>query len=180
MKCENCGLDNLSEARFCANCGAALITVDKQSLSVELATHTKPVAAIEYIGFWERSIAAIIDAVAVWIISSALSFLIGVSTSSYLFLYWYFNPFFLLLLYYWLFTGLRGQTPGKMIVGIKVVDAKGNKPGLLSAALREIPGKIISTIIFYIGFFWIAWDTHKQGLHDKIATTYVIKVEKGN
>jgi uncharacterized RDD family membrane protein YckC len=67
-----------------------------------------------------------------------------------------------------------------MIVGIKVVDAKGNKPGLLSAALREIPGKIISTIIFYIGFFWIAWDTHKQSLHDKIATTYVIKVEKGN
>ena len=179
MECENCSLDNPVEARFCANCGAALITAGKQSIPAEPTAHIEPVAAPEYIGFWERFIAAIIDVVAVWAISYALSLLIGVLTSSYLFSYWYFNPFFILLLYYWLFTGLRGQTPGKMIVCIKVVDSYGNKPGLVIAALREIPGKIISTVLLFLGFLWIAWDTKKQGLHDKLANTYVIKVQTG-
>ena len=65
-----------------------------------------------------------------------------------------------------------------MLVSIKVVNAQGNIPGLGHAALREILGKFISTIALCLGFLWIAWDRQKQGWHDKIAGTYVVKVVK--
>lgn len=159
MECEICAQDNPPEARFCAECGAALVTTVKQPLPVAPEPLLEPAVAVEYMGFWIRFGAAIIDAILVAILCT-------------------FFPL-VLLLYYWLFTGLKGQTPGKMLVGIKVVDAWGNKPGLASAALREIPGKIISIVVLFIGFLWIAWDTQKQGLHDKLATTYVIKVQTG-
>ena len=81
------------------------------------------------------------------------------------------------VLYYWLFTGLRGQTPGKMVVGIKVVGAQGNGLGLGVAALREIAGKLISTIALCVGFLWIAFDDDRQGWHDKIASTHVVRVK---
>jgi uncharacterized RDD family membrane protein YckC len=42
--------------------------------------------------------------------------------------------------------------------------------------LREIIGKIVSSIILFIGYLMILWDGKKQGLHDKIAGTVVIKV----
>ena len=80
-------------------------------------------------------------------------------------------------LYHWLFIGLKGQTLGKMAVGIKVVNARGSIPGLGDAALREILGKIVSTIVICLGFLWIIWDGRKQGWHDKIAKTYVVRVE---
>ncbi|HEY92749.1 MAG TPA: RDD family protein [Dehalococcoidia bacterium] len=38
-------------------------------------------------------------------------------------------------------------------------------------------GKFISTVVLCIGFFWVAGDRQKQGWHDKIANTYVVKVE---
>jgi len=128
---------------------------------------TVPVIAVEYASFWIRFGAAIIDAIAVSVLSSILSLLPYLSFVSWLFI----------LLYYWLFIGFRGQTPGKMVVGIKVVNAQGDRPGLGGAALREILGKLISTIALFIGFLWIAFDINKQGWHDKIASTYVVKVE---
>lgn len=78
--------------------------------------------------------------------------------------------------YYIILTGIRGQTFGKMALGIKVVDVNGNIPGLGRAALREIVGKIISTLVFWLGFLWTIWDPNKQGWHDKLASTYVIRV----
>ena len=47
------------------------------------------------------------------------------------------------------------------------------------AAVREILGKLISTIVLFIGFLWIAFDDKKQGWHDKLASTYVVKAEPG-
>ncbi len=125
---------------------------------------------MEYMGFWIRFGAAIIDIIIVWLFFGVLSSLAYILPVSIILLV---GP----LLYYWLFTGLRGQTLGKMLVGIKVVDVQGNRPGLTSAALREILGKLVSAIVFYLGFFWIAWDRQKQGWHDKIAITYVVKAE---
>ena len=77
-------------------------------------------------------------------------------------------------LYYWLLTGIRGQTLGKMAVGIKVVNNQGNKPGLARAALRESIGKTISTLVLLLGFFWVIWDSRKQAWHDKLSGTYVV------
>ena len=129
-----------------------------------------PAVAVEYVGGMTRLGAAIIDGGIVFAISFVLFWLPRFAN-------WV--PIgFLLLLYHWLFTGLRGQTPGKMAVGIKVVDVQGNRPTLRIAALREVLGKVISTVVLFLGFLWIDIDKQKQGWHDKIADTYVVKVVK--
>ena len=48
--------------------------------------------------------------------------------------------------------------------------------GFGTTLLREIIGKIISSIIILLGYIWILFDGQRQGWHDKIASTYVVKV----
>lgn len=174
MRCQNCGYDNPTEARFCANCGLKIETTAEQPAPAEPPgiTPAIPEVAGEYAGFWLRLAAAIIDGIILLILSFILRFVIlG-------FWFFWFPVFFVVpLLYYWLFTGLRGQTLGKMAVGVKVVDDRGSVPGLGIAALREIPGKIVSTPVIFLGFLWIIWDERKQGWHDKIAKTCVIRIK---
>lgn len=74
------------------------------------------------------------------------------------------------------FTGYCGQTPGKMALGIKVVRTSGEDIGYGRAFLREVIGKTISTLLLGIGYLMVAFDAKKQGLHDRIADTYVIKI----
>ncbi len=129
-------------------------------------------------GFWIRLAAAIIDGIIILFISFVISFslannFIGLRYSFLSVPFWFPVTF----LYHWLFIGLMGQTPGKMAVGIRVVNAEGSAPGLGFALLRELPGKILSTIPIYLGFLWIIWDGQKQGWHDKIANTCVVRVE---
>ncbi len=76
------------------------------------------------------------------------------------------------LIYFW---STSGQTPGKKIMGLKVVSTDGGKLTAGQAFLRVI-GYLISGIVIYLGFLWIIWDPNKQGWHDKIAGTYVVKV----
>lgn len=74
------------------------------------------------------------------------------------------------------FTGKYGQTPGKMLLHVKVIRlSDGATPGYLRAFLREIIGKILSSF-FLLGYLWAIWDKRKQTWHDKIAGTIVIKV----
>jgi uncharacterized RDD family membrane protein YckC len=130
-----------------------------------------PEVAVEYMGFWIRLGAAITDSVVIWFVFFVLSRIIVVGIMSPIL--WLLLPF----LYHWLFIGLKGQTLGKMAVGIKVVNAQGSIPGLGDAALREVLGKIVSSIAIYLGFLWIIWDRQKQGWHDKIASTHVVRVK---
>ena len=169
MFCPDCGRDNPAEARYCGACGAAL---EVSSLAEPVSTAA--VALVDYAGFWIRFAAWIIDTVIVWlgiVALSALSLFGGFYTASF--------PVLLLgPLYFVLLTGLRGQTLGKMAVGIRVVGRDGQAPGLGYAALREIVGKFVSGIAFLIGFLWIAWDGRKQGWHDKIAGTHVVRARR--
>jgi uncharacterized RDD family membrane protein YckC len=68
----------------------------------------------------------------------------------------------------------KGQTPGKMAMGIKIVAADGGPIGLGRAIIRYLC-YIVSAVILYLGFIMIAFDKRKQGLHDKIAGTFVIR-----
>ncbi len=81
---------------------------------------------------------------------------------------------FILLAYFVLFTGIRGQTPGKMVAGIIVVNAEGHVPGVGVAIPREMVGKAVSIAAGGLGLAWIAFDSRRQGWHDKIAGTYVV------
>jgi len=169
VECKVCGRDNPAEARFCGNCGATLVVGVEPPAAAPSRPAAPPAVAAEYAGFWIRFAAAIIDAVVVGLVSFVLSFFV------YLLPFTIFVVWLSGLLYYWLFIGLKGQTLGKMAVGIKVVNAQGDIPGLGVAALREILGKLISGIVLCLGFLWIAFDDKKQGWHDKIASTYVVK-----
>lgn len=81
----------------------------------------------------------------------------------------------LLLLYLSLATGIYGTTLGKKFFNLRVIRTDSTKISLGRAFLREFFGKIVSSIFFSLGFFWIIWDKKKQGWHDKIADTYVIQ-----
>jgi uncharacterized RDD family membrane protein YckC len=175
VRCQRCGHDNPPEARFCANCGFSLAPAVEPPSPVPAA---KPAVAFHYMGFWIRLAAAVIDYLVISVSSSLFSLTLNVlALPSQVGVFLLFPVFWL---YHWLFIGLKGQTLGKMAFGIKVVnDDSGSVPGLGRAALREIPGKILSTIALHLGFLWVIWDKRKQGWHDKIAGTCVLKVKSG-
>jgi uncharacterized RDD family membrane protein YckC len=68
-----------------------------------------------------------------------------------------------------------GRTPGMMLFGLRVArEADGTKPGLGRSFLRYV-GYWIAWITLFIGFIWVAFDNRKQGWHDKIAGTLVVR-----
>lgn len=76
------------------------------------------------------------------------------------------------------FHGIAGRTPGKMLFGLRVIQVSGDPitPGI--AFLRWV-GYLVSGPLFCLGFLWVAFDSRKQGWHDKIAATLVIR-SRGN
>lgn len=65
-------------------------------------------------------------------------------------------------------------TPGKMLLGIKLVDADtGHSPSLRQNIIRYL-GYFVSILPCMFGFVVVAWDKHKQGWHDKMANTVVV------
>lgn len=81
-----------------------------------------------------------------------------------------------LVWYYIFYQAKKGQTVGKMVMHIKVVTDQGTVPSKGTFFLREFIGKWVSQVVLYIGYLMILWDPRKQGLHDKIASTFVVKV----
>ena len=120
----------------------------------------KKITYKKYGGFWRRFLAGIIDAIVVGILSAIPT--IGGIVS---------------LTYYPLLIGFYGQTVGKKLLGLMVVDREDNSPiGIFDAIIREWVGKFVSTILFLLGFLLIGLDSKKEGLHDKIARTHVVRV----
>lgn len=98
----------------------------------------------------------------------------------------------ILWLYNVLMVKYYGATIGKMAFGMKVMPTNNTQQSTANnqqlsnrtmldeldwqtVILRETIGKLISTIPFGLGFLWVAWDAKKQGWHDKIADTLVVK-----
>ncbi len=160
MLCPRCGTQNEEQARFCKNCGA--------SLQAPAATPTPvPAITVQYAGFWRRFAAAFLDG----LIVVAVSFILsrgsrGASESLSIVLGW---------LYYALLESSKRQaTVGKMVLGIVVTDMNGNRISFSRATGRYF-GKILSALILFIGFLMIAFTEKKQGLHDRLAGTLVLK-----
>ncbi len=83
------------------------------------------------------------------------------------------------LAYYLIFwVNYDGATPGKKLLGIKIVRDNGEKLTYPTAFIRYI-GFILSGLtlvfLFGLGYLWVIWDKKKQALHDKFAGTVVIK-----
>ena len=80
-----------------------------------------------------------------------------------------------IIIYYALMESSKYQaTLGKIVMGIKVVN-KNNQPLDFSKALLRNLSKLLSAFILGIGYIMIIFDDRKQGLHDKIADTFVVK-----
>jgi uncharacterized RDD family membrane protein YckC len=76
---------------------------------------------------------------------------------------------------YFVYFWGRGQTLAMRLFHLRVADATTGLPiGYGRAALRYL-GYILSVIVCYIGLIWAAFDSRKQGWHDKIANTVVLQ-----
>jgi uncharacterized RDD family membrane protein YckC len=71
-------------------------------------------------------------------------------------------------------------TPGKMLLRIKIVDATTEQPISDQQILMRLWGYLVSTLPLFVGFFWISFDSRRQGWHDKMANTVVILTSKLN
>ena len=82
------------------------------------------------------------------------------------------------LAYYTFFEGSSsGQTVGKRVFDIRVIDfSSGGSIGYGRALVRWV-GRILSGIVCLLGYLWMLWDKEKQTWHDKIANTVVVPVE---
>jgi uncharacterized RDD family membrane protein YckC len=125
--------------------------------------------ALEYAGFWIRLGAGVIDLL-------ILGAFVGII--AYFFpspIVWSTSGVAISIVYWMGFWVWRGQTPGKMAAGIKVIRTD-SSPVKWQSAICRCLGYIVSAITLFIGFIWVAFDGRKQGIHDKIADTYVVKL----
>jgi uncharacterized RDD family membrane protein YckC len=126
-----------------------------------------PPAPAPYLGrasFWERMGAAFLDIILVGIIAHLIH-----------------GPAFALLVALAYFAGMwawKGTTIGGIVLGIKVVRLDGRPVNLLVALVRGMAAGF-STMVLFLGFLWIIWDADKQGWHDKIAGTVVVRTPRG-
>ncbi|MEO5659543.1 MAG: RDD family protein [Polaromonas sp.] len=140
---------------------------------------------LEYAGFWIRVWASLIDTVLLAVLvyplltaiygrnywSGSASFVRGPLD----FLLSWVLPAIVVLLF-WL---TRQATPGKMAIGARIVDAKtGQKPSTAQLLGRYL-GYFVSAMPLCLGLFWVGIDPRKQGWHDKLAGTVVVRKKGG-
>jgi uncharacterized RDD family membrane protein YckC len=144
------------------------------------ATPAGTAAQVAYGGFWIRVVAYIIDAILVSLVLGVVTAIFGVKYIDINDLDHYDPTANLLsILVFWLYFALmesseRGATVGKMAMGLRVVTNDGKRLSFMNATGRYF-AKILSAIIFGIGFIMVAFTDRKRGLHDMIASTLVIK-----
>ncbi len=139
-----------------------------------MSATTLPIAATaEKAGWWTRALAILIDVIGIGIVAGALSGSLGNAPAgsqhqglTLLLQAIYFT-------YFWSAAG-KGQTIGSRALNIRVVKTDGSQLDYAGAFLRFV-GWVISGAILLLGFIWAAFDAQKQGWHDKIASTYVVR-----
>ena len=119
--------------------------------------------------FGQRLLAYLIDGVIVGIASYVLQLLFGQGAVGQ------FLTVVLGLAYFVYLEGSpAGQTVGKRVLSIRVVDFQSGGPlGFGKATIRYI-ARILSGIPCLLGYFWMLWDRERQTWHDKLATTAVV------
>ena len=139
---------------------------------------------VQYIGFWWRVCATIVDGILWGIIS--LPILLHVYGGQYLWsedliqgpldflLSWVF-PIIAVILF-WIY---KGATPGKMAVSARIVDAQTGEHPSPAQFVGRCFSYFVSILPLGLGIIWVAIDKRKQGWHDKLAGTLVVRKDKG-
>jgi uncharacterized RDD family membrane protein YckC len=137
-----------------------------------------PQATRDYAGWWVRVGAYLIDLIlllagffVVALIGGAISKGVGIVLIILWIVVWAIG-------YWTYFEGSEsGQTIGKRAVGIRVRDSSGGRAGYGQAFARNLVARVIGLIPFVglIDVLWPLWDDDKQCLHDKAASTIVVR-----
>jgi uncharacterized RDD family membrane protein YckC len=137
---------------------------------------------LEYAGFWIRLGAALIDTVLIIAITYPLLYAIYgaqhfseskasfISGPAEVLISWVLPAVASIL-----FWRSKQATPGKMALSLKVVDARTGKALSFGQSVARYLGYFVSSVPLCLGFFWIGFDARKQGWHDKIGGSVVIR-----
>ena len=139
-------------------------------------------APLEYAGFWIRVVASLIDTVAIVCVTLPVLLAIygrgyfeaatagGAAGAADVLISWVAPAVAVIGFWVW-----RQATPGKSAVSARVVDARTGGPIGLRQACQRYLGYFVSMIPLGLGLLWIAFDARKQGWHDKLAGTVVVR-----
>lgn len=136
-------------------------------------------------GFWRRGAALLLDLVLLSILTTAILYLLYGQRyldwltdtddtvavfSTVQVLVDYLLPLVLVVtLWVWL-----KATPGKLLLGCQVVDARTGRALSLGRAVLRYLGYTLSGLTLGLGFLWMLWDRRRQTLHDKLAGSIVV------
>ncbi len=148
--------------------GLLAILPTLESSGCDLARDLKEVS-LEYAGFWIRLGAGLVDFMLLGLIVGILYYFFRAPAV------WLPSGFVISFVYCVFFWWWCGQTPGKMAVGIKVIE-EGGLPLSWQTAVRRGWGYVVTGLTLLAGFILVAFDVKKQALHDKMANTYVVKL----
>jgi len=118
-------------------------------------------------GFWKRFVAVLIDWAMLWVIFRLLTLVLkGIGDVLAL----------LIDIGYFVYLegGPAGQTIGKRVMGIRVISFQTGGPIGYGRAFARWAVRIVSALVFYLGYLWMLWDPEKQCWHDKAATDVVV------
>jgi uncharacterized RDD family membrane protein YckC len=148
----------------------------------------------QYAGFWKRFLAAIFDTVLVIVVAGPVAIILGIILGSsigslvgllenndffpavFSAVFFFIAGIFLVLrwLYFAIMESSSHQgTVGKVLMGIRVTDINGNRISFWRATLRHF-AKMLSAMVYYLGYLMIGFTEKKQGLHDIIAGCLVV------
>ncbi len=132
--------------------------------------------AFTYVGFWPRVGASIVDSILMVIVLVPIMMLFfdGASVTAFTsgsIITQYILPAIAVILF-WIY---KSATPGKMVVSAVIVDATTGGQPSKGQLIGRYFGYYLSGIFIGLGFLWVAFDKKKQGWHDKMAGTVVIR-----
>lgn len=141
-----------------------------------------PTPELEYVGFWARVGASLIDSILLaMILWPVLTYIYGwghwssdklIHGPADFLLSWVLPAVAVVI--FWI---NRQATPGKIAIDARIVDAEtGRAPSTKQLLVRYL-GYYVSTFALFLGFFWIGFDRRKQGWHDKMANTVVVRAK---
>lgn len=134
----------------------------------------------QYAGFWIRVGASIIDTILIMMITIPLLF--AIYGSNYLDSTQFSQGIWDIIISYIfpavaviLFWAYKSATPGKMVLGLKIISLGKQETLSKGQLIGRYLGYFVAMIPLFIGIFWVAFDKRKQGWHDKLANTAVVK-----
>ena len=151
------------------------------SPSVGTAGETSSAPGIVPGGFWLRFVALMLDILLVCLLLAGMKYLLELCAivlggEEEAAAYWgEWMGYVVLWAYFGFFTGCCGQTPGKMMLHLKVIRMDGLEMGYVRAFLRESM-KLFSALPLFLGYLPAALRADRRGLHDFIAHSRVIHV----